>query len=106
MFLLTLMKILYGVCGEGFGHSSRADIIIKHLIESGDEVLIVTYGQAYEVLKKYGALNVPGLRMVFEEGKLAKRKTIVRNLREFFGEHKVFLNLKKKVEKNFMFSKK
>ena len=38
------MRILYGVCGEGFGHSSRAKEIIKHLENKGHTILIITYG--------------------------------------------------------------
>ena len=93
------MRILYGVCGEGFGHSSRAGKVIEHLLKKGNEVLVVTYGQAYDVLKKYPVVRVPGLKMVFEKGRLSTRKTIIDNLKEFLKDYKPFLNLKRRVEK-------
>ena len=30
-----MAKILYGVAGEGFGHSSRSELIGKRLVEAG-----------------------------------------------------------------------
>jgi len=94
------MKILYGVCGEGFGHSSRAKRIIPFLIKKGHEVKVISYGQGYSELKREGfdVINAPGLRMVFEKGRIKKRKTIVENIREFFMYRK-FTNLKKKIER-------
>ncbi|MBU0760680.1 MAG: hypothetical protein KJ600_02350 [Nanoarchaeota archaeon] len=46
------MKTLYGVAGEGLGHSSRAMEVIPFLEKKGHEVLVVTYGQAYDVLDR------------------------------------------------------
>src|SRR3989344_3889696 len=52
------MRILYGVSGEGFGHSSRAKQIIPFLLKKGHELMIVTYGQAYQVLKNYLGIKI------------------------------------------------
>jgi uncharacterized protein (TIGR00661 family) len=78
------MKILYGVAGEGFGHSSRARVIAKYLEEKGHEVIIMTYGQAYSVLKnKFKVFKVRGLGLIFKKSVLKKRKTFVYNLEHF-----------------------
>ncbi len=78
------MRILYGLAGEGFGHSSRALVIVKYLEEQGHEVLLMTYGQAYKVLKnKFRVFKVKGLHLVFEKSLLKKRKTIKYNLDNF-----------------------
>jgi uncharacterized protein (TIGR00661 family) len=78
------MKILYGVAGEGFGHSSRALILAGYLEKQGHEVIILTYGQAYKVLKnKFKCFKVKGLHLIFEKSVLKKRKTIGYNLRNF-----------------------
>ena len=66
------MKILYGVAGEGFGHSSRASVIGDYLQKKGHEIKIVTYGQAYEVLKdKFDIFKVRGLHLIFEKSVLS-----------------------------------
>ncbi len=57
------MRILYGLAGEGFGHSSRALVIVKYLEEQGHEVLLMTYGQAYKVLKNTSRFKVIGIKI-------------------------------------------
>jgi len=74
------MKILYGVAGEGYGHSSRALILADYLEKKGHEVIILTYGQAYKVLKKrFKCFKVKGLHLIFEKSILRKRKTVKYN---------------------------
>ncbi len=46
------MKILYGVCNLGLGHATRSLPLIKALIERGDEVYILSTGNALSLLKK------------------------------------------------------
>jgi len=87
------MKILYGVCGEGFGHSSRALVVGEYLEGKGHKVIFVTYGQGYKVLKnKFKVFKVKGLHMIFEKSVLKKRRTVLFNLRNF---SKNFLSWKK-----------
>lgn len=77
------MNILYGVCGDGFGHSSRALVVTEFLEKKGHKVKIVTYGRGYEVLKKkFDVFKVFGLAMEFEKGTLKKRKTIKENFKK------------------------
>ncbi|MFA5174037.1 MAG: MJ1255/VC2487 family glycosyltransferase [Candidatus Pacearchaeota archaeon] len=78
------MRILYGVAGVGFGHSSRALLIGKYLEEKGHKVKILTYGDGYKVLKnKFDCFKVRGLSLIFNRGILRKRKTIKYNLENF-----------------------
>jgi len=78
------MKILYGVCGEGFGHSSRALTIGKYLEKKGHKILVITYGQAYPVLKnKFKIFKVKGLHLIFKKSILGKRETIKYNAKRF-----------------------
>lgn len=78
------MRILYGVAGEGYGHSSRALILASYLEKKGHEVVILTYGQAYKVLRKrFKCFKVKGLHLIFEKSKLRKRKTIKYGLENF-----------------------
>lgn len=79
------MKILYGVSGEGFGHSSRALTVGKYLENKGHEVLILTYGQGYKALKnEFNIFRVRGLHLFFTKGILDIKKTIKGNLRTVF----------------------
>ena len=77
------MKILYGVCGEGFGHSSRAKEIIQHLENKGHTVLIVTYGQATKILNIFNLIEIEGISLSFSEGRLSLPKTFGENLKKF-----------------------
>ena len=78
------MRILYGVSGEGFGHSSRALVVGKYLEKKGHKVIFMTYGQAYKVLKnKFDVFKVKGLSLIFKKSILKKRKTIKHNLKFF-----------------------
>lgn len=78
------MNILYGVSGEGFGHSSRAKEIISHLEKRGHKVKIITYGQAFDVLsKRFDVQKVEGMRLVFKENKLDVLRTVKYNLAHF-----------------------
>lgn len=47
------MKILYGVCGEGMGHCTRASIIAEHLLEKGHKILFASSGRSQEYLEKH-----------------------------------------------------
>jgi len=46
------VKILYGVCGEGLGHTSRSRILIHYLQQQNHEVYIIAGGKAYTILSK------------------------------------------------------
>jgi uncharacterized protein (TIGR00661 family) len=76
-----MSKILYGVSGEGSGHSSRARVIANHLIASGHEVKLVSYDRGYRNLKDdFDVLEVVGLSIISEDNQVSKRKTFSANL--------------------------
>ncbi|MEK6800463.1 MAG: glycosyltransferase family protein [Nanoarchaeota archaeon] len=97
------MRIIYGVSGEGFGHSSRAKEILPFLLKRKHRILVVTYGQAYEVLKNYSGidvLKVEGIELFFKEGKgLSLTKTVFNNLKKIEGNIKNFDEIMKRVRK-------
>ena len=87
------MQILYGVAGEGFGHSSRSKEIISHLQKQGHKVKIITYAQGYDVLSKnFNVIKVKGLHLFFKNNSLDIIKTIAYNTANF---PKNILKLKK-----------
>lgn len=87
------MKIIYGVSGDGFGHSSRASEMINFLEGKGNEVLVLTYSQAYDVMKeKFDVFKIEGITLKFRKGKLSLSKTfssgikpVVENIKSFKG---------------------
>jgi len=46
------VRIAIGVCGFGFGHSSRQLQIARHLVASGHQVDILTFGQGFDYFRK------------------------------------------------------
>lgn len=75
------MKILYGLAGEGFGHSSRALTIIPFLQSQGHQVQVLTYGQALAVLKnKFPVFKIHGSHIEFTRGKVNYYKTLTKNI--------------------------
>jgi uncharacterized protein (TIGR00661 family) len=78
------MRILYGLSGEGFGHSSRALVVAKYLEEKGHTVKLLTHDQAYAVLKdKFDVFKVKGLALKFEKSVLSETKTFEHNIKHF-----------------------
>jgi len=74
-------KIVYGVAGEGSGHSSRAREIITHLEGGGHRVRVVTYGQGVENLgDDFTVTAVEGLHFATAENRVSVIRTLVENL--------------------------
>jgi putative protein kinase ArgK-like GTPase of G3E family len=46
-----MAKIVYGLSGEGSGHSSCASEIIPFLLDQGHQVKVVSYDSGYNNLK-------------------------------------------------------
>jgi uncharacterized protein (TIGR00661 family) len=72
------MRILYGVVGEGMGHATRSQVILRHLVEHHD-VEIVVSGRAHIYLQQaFPSLKVheiAGLNMIYEDNEVQRRRT-------------------------------
>ena len=78
-----MAKIIYGVAGEGFGHSSRSHLIGQRLLDAGHNVMFVGSRKSLLYLKQYFGERVKeifGLSFVFEGGRIDKSETLKRNL--------------------------
>ena len=76
------MRIIYGVSGEGSGHSSRAKEMLAHLTAAGHEPLVVSYHRGYETLhKRFPCRRIEGLRIVSVDNKVSVPRTLWYNLR-------------------------
>jgi uncharacterized protein (TIGR00661 family) len=72
------VRVLYGVTGEGLGHTMRARVLLGHLVASGHEVRIVASGRAAEILRQHHPDVVPirGLSLIYERGGLQRLRTL------------------------------
>jgi len=78
-----MAKIIYGVAGEGFGHSSRSHLIGRRLLDAGHDVMFVGSRKSLTYLKQYFAERVReifGLSFAFEDGRIDKSETLKQNL--------------------------
>jgi len=75
-------RIIYGVSGEGSGHTSRAREIIRHLQSQGHEVRAATYDRSYTALRsEFDCLEIEGLHIVSIDNRVKILRTLQHNLR-------------------------
>lgn len=76
----TRPRLYFSISSEGYGHSSRAIAICRHF--NNDEVVIGTYGYAYEKIKECGLPCIKlqqELKLVGKDGEFNIGKTIIKN---------------------------
>jgi uncharacterized protein (TIGR00661 family) len=72
---------VYGVSGEGSGHSSRARVVAAHLEARGHRVTIVSYGRGYENLhERFDVFQTEGLHIATRDNEVSKSRTFMDNL--------------------------
>lgn len=75
------MRILYGVSGEGSGHSSRARVALRHLAAAGHEVRVASYDRGYRNLHAdFDALEIEGLSIATADNQVSIVRTFTENL--------------------------
>jgi uncharacterized protein (TIGR00661 family) len=78
-----MAKILFGVAGEGFGHSSRSELIGRRFMEAGHEVLFAASAKSLGYLKPLFPERVEeihGLHFVVKDGQVLPIPTLVDNI--------------------------
>lgn len=89
-----MVNILYGVSGEGFGHSSRSKEILTHLAKHHN-VHVITYGKAHPYLKTYfPTTEIYGLHFAFHENKIDYLNTVKKNIERLFTSSAKFKQLR------------
>ena len=76
-----MSNILYGVNGEGSGHSTRAKEVIAHLQQAGHRVHVVSFDRGLRNLS--GTCEVTeifGFRITYVNNQVRYRRTLARNL--------------------------
>lgn len=99
-----MARIVYGVAGEGFGHSSRSHLIGQHLIDAGHEVLFLASRKSLAYLKTHFADSVKevfGLRLVYRNRQLSTTRTLATNVRRFVAGRQMNQRLYRQVLEPF-----
>jgi uncharacterized protein (TIGR00661 family) len=76
-----MANILYGVNGEGAGHSTRAKEVISHLSGKGHTVHVVSFDRGLANLKRdFEVTEIHGWRLAYVNNQVRYRRTIAKNL--------------------------
>jgi len=82
-----MAKIIYGVSGQGFGHSTRSKEILTYLVKQGHQVLVFTYGQGLFFLQKdFDIYEIPGLGLHYKNNKLIYWRTVYDNVAKIINQ--------------------
>jgi len=97
-----LAKIVYGVSGEGSGHSSRSREMLTHLQQLGHRVKVVSYDRGYANLKDdFDVFETEGLHIASLDNRVSKVKTFTDNLQRLSKGHKKLQAMRKQLFKKF-----
>lgn len=97
-----MARIVYGVSGEGSGHSSRARVVLEHLAAAGHTVKVVTYDRGIRNLgNDFDLFETTGLHIASVNNRVSPLKTLTTNLQQLPEGHKKLRELKATVFKGF-----
>ncbi len=77
------MNILYGVPGEGLGHATRSKVVIRHLLDAGHGVMVVSSSRAYKLLAASfpgRVLEIRGFHIAYKGLVVSKSRTVALTL--------------------------
>src|SRR5215472_2534812 len=76
-----MANILYGVNGEGSGHSTRAKEVITHLLRQGHSVHVVSFDRGLRNLSEsFPVTEIFGLRLTYINNRVRYKRTLASNL--------------------------
>lgn len=76
-----MANILYGVNGEGAGHSTRAKEVLMHLVARGHRVHVASFDRGLQNLKdKFEVTEIYGFRFSYVNNRVRYKRTIAKNL--------------------------
>jgi uncharacterized protein (TIGR00661 family) len=79
--LANMANILYGVNGEGAGHSTRAKEVLTHLVASGHQVVVASFDRGLQNLKGcFDVVEIYGFRFAYVNNRVRYKRTIAKNL--------------------------
>jgi len=81
LYFPQMANILYGVNGEGSGHSTRAKEVISHLQQKGHAVHIVSFDRGLRNLSEsFPVTEIFGLRVTYINNRVRYRRTLASNI--------------------------
>ncbi len=76
-----MANILYGVNGEGSGHSTRAKEVITHLLRQDHSVHVVSFDRGLRNLSEsFPVTEIFGLRLTYINNRVRYKRTLAKNL--------------------------
>ena len=76
-----MANILYGVNGEGAGHSTRSREVLSHLVSHGHRVHVASFDRGLENLKSdFDVIEIYGFRFAYVNNRVRYKRTIAKNL--------------------------
>ena len=76
-----MANILYGVNGEGAGHSTRAKEVLTHLVTQGHQVHVASFDRGRQNLKPhFDVTEIYGFRFAYVNNRVRYKRTIAKNL--------------------------
>ena len=76
-----MANILYGVNGEGAGHSTRAKEVLTHLVSQGHSVHVASFDRGLQNLKdNFHVTEIYGFRFAYVNNRVRYKRTIAKNL--------------------------
>jgi uncharacterized protein (TIGR00661 family) len=76
-----MANILYGVNGEGAGHSTRAKEVLSHLVEKGHSVYVASFDRGLRNLQDhFPVTEIYGFHFAYVNNRMRYKRTIAKNL--------------------------
>lgn len=76
-----MANILYGVNGEGAGHSTRAKEVLTHLVAQGHRVQVASFDRGLQNLKdRFEVTEIYGFHFAYVNNRVRYKRTIAKNL--------------------------
>jgi uncharacterized protein (TIGR00661 family) len=95
-----MANILYGVNGEGAGHSTRAKEVLSHLVERGHRVHVASFDRGLQNLKdSFPATEIYGFRFAYVNNRVRYKRTLAKNLMTVGKAAKSLVQLEMLVER-------
>ena len=97
-----MARIVYGVSGEGSGHSSRAREIGAHLQDQGHDLWLVSYDRGFRNLSgDFRVFETEGLCIASEDNRVSIVKTFTENLKRLPEGHRRLQDLRRTLFHHF-----
>jgi uncharacterized protein (TIGR00661 family) len=75
-----MANILYGVNGEGAGHSTRAKEVLHHLRGQGHTLHVASFDRGLRNLSEFDVTEIFGFRFAYVNNRVRYKRTIAKNL--------------------------